>query len=114
MFSPARLALVSGGLKLGGSTTFLCNLGGELVRRGFEVQVLSFEKENPLKADFRRLNVPTVCYDDGEFILEDRIQAMLLHLSEFGPSVILANLSPTSFEILRYVPRGVFRIGVAH
>ena len=55
---PLRVALVSGNLTLGGVTTFLCNLGGELIRRKIPVAVLSFEKENPLAADFQRLNVP--------------------------------------------------------
>jgi glycosyltransferase involved in cell wall biosynthesis len=32
-------------------------------------------------------------------------------LNRFKPSVVLANLSPISFEVLRYAPKGVFRIG---
>ena len=50
-----RVALVSGGLKLGGSTTFLCNLAGELVRRRIHMEVLSFELDNPLKSEQMRL-----------------------------------------------------------
>jgi colanic acid/amylovoran biosynthesis glycosyltransferase len=111
MSCPPRVALITGGLKLGGTTTFLCNLGGELVRRGIDVQVLSFERENALASDFIRLNIPTICQDERKLVFEDRMQAILRQLYEFKPSVVLANLSALSFEVLRYVPAGVFRVG---
>jgi glycosyltransferase involved in cell wall biosynthesis len=109
-----RVALITGGLALGGATTFLCNLAGELVRRQIPVQVFSFERENPLAADFHSLTVPIVTPDDSCFIFEDRLEAILLELVRFRPTVVIANLSPVSFEVLRYVPPGVFRLGVAH
>ena len=112
--TPLRLAFVTGSLQLGGSTTFLCNLGGELARRTIALEVLSFEKENPLAPDFSRLNVPVLTQDQGRLIFEDRLLAILRRLAEFRPAVVLANLSATSFEVLRYVPAGVFRVGVAH
>src|SRR5205809_54347 len=110
----ARVALITGSLPLGGTTTFLCNLGGELARRGIAVEVLSFEKENPLASDFSRLNVPVHTQDDRRVIFEDRMQAVLQRLAGFRPTVVLANLSAISFEVLRYVPARVFRVGVAH
>ena len=111
---PTRLALVTGGLTLGGSTTFLCNLGGELVHRGIPVEVLSFEKENPLGADFQRLKVPVFCQDERRVIFEDRMAACLERLGRFAPTVAVANVSQVAFEVLRYVPPGVFRVGVCH
>jgi hypothetical protein len=36
----------------------------------------------------------------------------LRDLSRLKPSVVLATLDATSFEVLRYLPDGVFRIGV--
>ena len=112
IFAPLRVALVSGGLKLGGSTTFLCNLGGELVRRGIPVEVFSFEFENPLASEFNRLNVPVILQDDRRQIFEDRLSAILLRLRQFQPTVVLACLSAVSFEVLRYLPSGVLRIGL--
>jgi glycosyltransferase involved in cell wall biosynthesis len=109
-----RLALITGCLDLGGTTTFLCNLGGELVRRGIPVRVFSFERDNPLATDFSRLGVPVSAYDEHELIYEDRLLAILGELAEFKPTAVLANLSATSFEVLRYMPAGVFRIGMAH
>jgi glycosyltransferase involved in cell wall biosynthesis len=105
-----RVAVVTGGLGPGGSTTFLCNLGGEFVRRGIPVQVLSFEQQNSFEADFRSLQIPTICYDDRNQIMEDRTEAILRKLADFKPSVVLANLGGISFEVLRYVPASVFRI----
>src|SRR3974390_807354 len=100
--SPPRVALVTGRLKLGGSTTFLCNLGGELVRRGGPAEVLSFEKENPLAADFGRLNVPVFLQDNRHAIFEDRMLAVLQELRRFRPNVVVACLGGISFEVLRH------------
>lgn len=111
--SPPRLALVSGNLYLGGVTTFLCNVGGELVRRNIPVQVLSFDRNNPLASDFRRGNVPVQCQDHRRLIFEDRLVAVLRELSRFQPTVVLANLSASSFEVLRYLPAGILRVGVS-
>src|ERR1700722_11136458 len=107
-----RMALVTGGLPFGGSTTFLCNLGGELIRRKIPVEVLSFERENPLASDFERLKIPVLCLDDRRIIFEERMEKILLRLSGFKPTVVLAMLGAISFETLRYLPPGVFRAGV--
>ena len=109
-----RVALVTGGLKLGGSTTFLINLAGELVRRNIPVEVLSFERENPMATDFQRLKVPVLRLDDHRMIYEDRLETFLRRLKEFQPTVVIANLGPAAFEVLRYMPSGVFRVGVGH
>lgn len=108
-----RVALVSGGLKLGGSTTFLVSLGGELVRRGIAAEVLSFEKENPLASDFNRLKVPVFWQDDRRVIFEDRVRAVCEELRRFKPTVVVACLGGISFEVLRYLPSGVYRAGLA-
>jgi glycosyltransferase involved in cell wall biosynthesis len=111
--SPHRIALVSGGLGLGGSTTFLINFAGELVRRGIPVEVMGFERENPLSSDFERQNVPVLCLDQRRTIFEDRLKIVLQNLARFQPTVVIATLAATSFEVLRYLPRGIFRVGMA-
>jgi glycosyltransferase involved in cell wall biosynthesis len=107
-----RIALVSGSLDLGGSTTFLCNLAGELVRRNIPTEVLSLRNAGPLAADFARLNVPVRSMGDRPRIFEDRLRSILRWLREFNPTAVAATLSPCSFEVLRYMPAGVFRVAV--
>jgi glycosyltransferase involved in cell wall biosynthesis len=109
-----RIALVSGGLPCGGSTTFLVNFAAGLARRNIPVEVLSFEKDNPLAADFSHSDVPVFAQDKHRLIFEDQLQAILRRMSRFDPTVVLANLSSVSFEVLRYVPAGVFRAGIIH
>jgi glycosyltransferase involved in cell wall biosynthesis len=110
--APLRVALITECLKLGGSTTFLCNFAGELISRNIATEVLSFERENPLRKDFERLQVPVITQNERKVIFEDRLLRTLQHLREFQPTVVVGCLSATSFEVLRYVPRGVFRIAM--
>jgi glycosyltransferase involved in cell wall biosynthesis len=112
--SPVRIALISGCLKLGGPTTFLCNLGTELLRREIQVEAFSFEHGHPLASDFKRVGIPVFLQDHERTIFEDRLVAILRQLRRFAPSIVLANLGAESFEVLRYVPKGVFRVGVTH
>ena len=107
-----RVAFVTGGLPLGGSSTFLCNLAGELVRRKISVEILSFDNDNPLAMDFARLQVPVFCVRSG--IFEDKLKNILWRLEKFQPTVVLANLSAVSFEVFRYLPPGIFRVGIIH
>src|SRR5207302_4933447 len=108
-----RVALVTDAVTVGGATTFLCNLGGELVRRGIPVEVHGLETENPLGSDFAALQIPVRCQQE-RLIHEDRLAVVLKRLREFKPTVVLANLGQVSFEILRYMPAGVLRVAVAH
>src|SRR5205823_3339784 len=108
------VSVVSGGLQRGGAATFLCNLAGELVRRRVPVHVMSLEGDNPLSSDFERLKIPVLLQDERKAILEDRIETVLNRLAASRPNVVVANLGGASFEVLRYVPRGVLRVGVAH
>jgi glycosyltransferase involved in cell wall biosynthesis len=108
-----RFALITGVLDLGGTTTFLCNFAGELLHRGIPAQVFSFARDNPQAEDFGRLKVPVFGTDDRKLIYEDRLLLILRELARFKPTVAVANLSSTSFEVLRYVRRGVFRLGTA-
>ena len=99
---------------MGGSTTFLCNLAGELVHRKIPVEILCFEAHHPLASDFERLNIPVRLHDERRLIFEDRLEAILEALGHSKPAVVLTNLSAMSFEVLRFMPAGVFRVGIAH
>src|SRR5487761_2304718 len=99
-----RIALVSGGIGLGGSTTFLVNFAGELVRRKIPVAVFSLEANNPLASDFQSLGVPVLCLDEHRMIFEDRLKIVLENLRRFQPTVVVSTLGAASFEVLRYLP----------
>lgn len=107
-----RIALVSGGLPLGGSTTFLCNLAGELVKRSIPCIVCSFEAENPFAEDFAKLGVDLHICDEKQMIFEDCMLSVLGRLRAFQPTSVIACLDPRSFEVLRYLPHGVERLGM--
>jgi len=64
-----------------------------------------------MASDFERQRIPVHCEDDRRTIFEDRLASVLRRLADFQPTVVVANLSAGSFEALRYVPTGVFRIG---
>lgn len=111
---PHRVALITGGLMLGGATTFLINLAGELVRRGVAVEVFSFEKDHPLAMDFQSQNIPVFRLDERRMIFEDRLTVILRRLRGFKPTMVMANLGASSFEVLRYLPVNIFRVGIIH
>jgi glycosyltransferase involved in cell wall biosynthesis len=107
-----RFALVTGSVALGGSTTFLINFAGELMRREIPVAVWNFELESPLAGDFARQKIPVTLLDQHHLIFEDRLEMILRQMAEFRPTVVISTLGAVSFEALRYVPDGVFRVGL--
>jgi len=107
-----RIVLVSGGIGTGGATTFLLNLGGELVRRQVPVLVISLEHDNPHASDFAESHIPLHVEDERRNIFEDRILSALRAIRGFEPTAVVACLGPVSYEILRYVPPGVTRLGL--
>lgn len=107
-----RVILVSGGVPLGGSTTFLLNLGGEMIRRRIPVLVVSLEGDNPYASDFERLKIPLHLEDDRTTIFEDRVFSALNVIRAFGPTAIVACLGPSSYEVLRYIPKEVNRLAL--
>ena len=106
------IALITGTLKLGGTTSFLGNLAGELVRRGVDCRVLCGEYEHPQAAEFARRHIPVSLQDERRAIFEDRLAAVLDELGGFRPDVVVATLAPFAFEVLRYTPPGVRRIAM--
>jgi colanic acid/amylovoran biosynthesis glycosyltransferase len=106
-----RVAFVTGTLQLGGSTTFLLNLTGELIKRGVSCHVFCGDNMHSLARDFERLGVPISLHDHRRVIFEDRLEAVLREMHDFKPNVVVATLAPFAFEVLRYVPREILRIG---
>jgi glycosyltransferase involved in cell wall biosynthesis len=107
-----RIVFVAGGIQLGGATTFLLNLGGELVRRGVAVLVVSLEYDNPYRDDFASRGLSLHVEDERTTIFEDRLASALQVVRGFKPTAVISCLDSTSFEILRYVPPGLRRIGM--
>lgn len=110
--APPRVALVTGCVPVGGATTLLLNLARELRRKEIPTIVFSFEKHNPFGCDFKAEGVRLVVNDEEKFIFEDRLTACLKLLAEFKPTCVVAWISPLSFEVLRYVPFGILRVGL--
>jgi len=105
-----RLAIVTGNLVRGGTTTFLLNLGGELVRRGVPFLVVSLEKENHLANDFIERAIPVITLDESKLLFEDQIKIALRHLAKFEPDVVVGAHHAISCEPLRYLPSSVKRV----
>jgi glycosyltransferase involved in cell wall biosynthesis len=104
------MAFISG-LGFGGSTTFLCHLTTELTRRGVPVLVVSPESENAFASDFQAGGVKVIL-QKSRLIFEDRLHSMMQAVREFQPTVAVGCVGADSYEVLRYVPKGVRRLAV--
>ena len=107
-----RVALIAAGLPLGGSTTFILFLATGLKSIGIDVEVFSFTSANPLAGDFSSAGIPVHVCNEAQDIYEDRLQSLYDELRRFDPSVVASILGVESYEILRYLPSGVLRVGV--
>lgn len=109
-----RIAFVAGEFHRGGATTFILFLSAALRRLGIPAEAFSFSGENPLAEDFCEVGVPAHIHDEKALIYEDRLQKVYSDLRDFKPTAVFAVLGTESREVLRYLPRGVTRIGVFH
>lgn len=107
-----RITLVTGGLKLGGSTTFLLNMACGLQAEEIDFQIISLEKENPMKSDFLRFKHKLIVLDQHKFIFEDLIFRALTAIRNFKPTHVVACLGPGSLEVLRYIPAYIGKIAM--
>src|SRR5437588_8648850 len=107
-----RVAFLTGGLPLGGSTMFILNLASALRALGLPAEVFSFSAGNPLANEFSEAGVPVHLEDEKRLIYEDRVQLLYQALREFDPTVVMSVLSVESYEMLRYLPSGVLPVGV--
>jgi glycosyltransferase involved in cell wall biosynthesis len=109
-----RIALVTRSLPLGGTTTFTLSLASGLRALQVPVEVFSVSRECPLAAEFEHEGIPLHREDEERSIFEDRVQAIYQGLRRFRPSAVFAVYGREAFEILRYLPDGVLRVGIAH
>jgi glycosyltransferase involved in cell wall biosynthesis len=109
-----RIAFVTSGLPLGGSTTFTLFLAAALRALHIPTEVFSFTSYHPLANEFSSAGVVVHTEDDQRFIYEDRLQSLYAKLAAFKPSAVFSVLGAESFELLRYLPAGVLRLGVFH
>jgi glycosyltransferase involved in cell wall biosynthesis len=107
-----RPAFVTGGLELGGSTTFLLNIARGLKEKKTPFLICSLESHHPMRKDFAEFDDHIAVLDDKKQIFEDRIRLLLQKLNEFQPSHVIGTLGPSSLEVFRYLPTGVGRIGI--
>jgi glycosyltransferase involved in cell wall biosynthesis len=109
-----RVAVVTGGLPFGGTTAFLLNLVPALRNAGVLARVFSLTHANPFADEFEKAGISVHLCDDRKQIFEDRVVHTYTALAEFSPAVVLANIGQEAYEMLRYLPVGVARVGIIH
>lgn len=109
-----RVAIVCDALHFGGTTTLSLFLASGLRKLGLSVKVFSFTSEHRLKEDFEQQEIPVHTEPSEGRIYEDRLAGVYRALADFQPTAVLAFLCATSFEVLRYLPEGVLRVGTIH
>jgi glycosyltransferase involved in cell wall biosynthesis len=107
-----RIAFVTYELVPGGSVTFLMNISREFQRRQVAHQIISLHPRHPLERDFAAAGVNALRPSSAPRSYEDGIAFGLQQLQAFCPTHIVGCLGPQSLEILRYVPKGVSRLGI--
>ena len=112
MNSNTPLVVSTGGLRLGGSTTFLLNLGKAFHERGLTLPIVCLTEEHEMADDFSKAGVKVHLATDRKLIYEDRLQLVYAAVAAQQPNGVLACLGGDSFEILRTVPAGVARVGI--
>jgi glycosyltransferase involved in cell wall biosynthesis len=109
-----KIAFATAALQFGGSATFLLYLTDGLRQIGIASEVFSFVNGNPFAAEFAKAEIPVHTADEAKFIFEDRLSALYQKIARFEPTVVVANLGAEPFEMLRYMPGGVKRLGMIH
>src|SRR5262249_24436987 len=109
-----RIAIVSGGLPFGGSTTFALQLASGFRKIDVPCAVFSFTNKNPLGDEFAAAGIPVHTTNEAALIFEDRLTDIYRQVATFNPTAVIANIGGEAYELLRYVPEGVARIGMIH
>jgi glycosyltransferase involved in cell wall biosynthesis len=109
-----KIALITGGLPFGGTTAFALNLASGLRSLNVSTAVFSLSRENRLAEEFANAQIPVYTTDERRTIFEDRLMELYRKISEYQPDAVIANIGADAYEVLRYVPAGVTRVGVVH
>jgi glycosyltransferase involved in cell wall biosynthesis len=109
-----RIALVTSSTPFGGTTTFSLFLLGALRKMGINVSLFSFDNKHPMEREFAKAHIPVVLEDQDRSIFEERLSRIYEKIRDFKPSAVFAVLGRESFEILRYLPDSVLRVGMLH
>ena len=109
-----RISFISGGLPLGGTTTYMLYLAVALRDLGCESKVFSFTNDHPLEEQFLAEDIEAYLCDNKRYIYEDRLKQVYKEVRKFAPDVVVAILGADAFEFLRYIPPGIAKIGVIH
>ncbi len=104
------LVAVTGGLPLGGSSTFLVNFARAMRRRGLVLPIVVVEPSYSYAQEFNAIQNPVHCLPSPKMIYEDRLLWSYEQAARYQPNAILSCLATSSFEILRVVPSGVLRM----
>lgn len=112
MTSSTPLLASTGGLGLGGSTTFLLNLGKAFHDKGLELPIVCMFEENDMAAEFATAQLPVYVVPRRKLIYEDRIRDSYRYIASKRPAAVLACLGSESFEVLRLLPHHVVRMGI--
>ena len=114
MNAPPRIAIISGGLRFGGSTSFVLQLACGFRALNVPCAVFSLTRENVFVEEFEAAGIPVHVSDENRVIFEDSLAALYKKIVEFNPTAIIANIGAEAYEMLRYMPSGVGRVGVVH
>ena len=107
-----RIAFVGYELVHGGGLTFLINISREFQRRKVAHCIISLHSRHPREGDFTAAGVNALRPGTPPRSYEDGISFGLEQLRAFNPTHIIACGAPQDLEALRYVPKGVSRLGI--
>ncbi len=103
---------VTGVMPVGGSSTFLINLARGMQELGYRLPVAVMSDHVDYRRELAAAGGLLHEMSRTDTIYEDRIQQVLAIINDYRPALVLAALSSESFEILRYLPDGVKRVGI--